>query len=53
MLDWINHVPGWAWLIVIAITFSTIAIDRQLQQLIDLLTELRDHFLPCDDEKPI
>jgi hypothetical protein len=50
MIDWLDRVPPWAWVVVLAITLSTVSIERRLQTLIELVTELRNHFLPFEDD---
>jgi hypothetical protein len=49
MLNWLSRIPGWAWLIVIFMILCTVRIEAQLRTLIELLEELRDHFLPDDE----
>jgi hypothetical protein len=52
MLDWLNHIPAWVWIIVFFISICTAAIERKLQEIVNLLSELHEHFMPFDDDNP-
>ena len=49
MFDWLSHIPGWAWIIVVFVTLNAVRIEVQLRTITLLLTELRDHFIAAND----
>jgi hypothetical protein len=50
MPGWLKSFPEWAVLIVLAISIWSIAILRELRRIAYYLHELKEHFVPPNDD---